>query len=141
MRSKHGFETTCSRSYIMSRIKSIDTKPEIKFRKALWNLGFRYRKNYKKLPGCPDIVFVSKKIAIFIDGDFWHGRNWRSKKNKIQNNRSYWIRKIENNMKRDKKNNRALKKLGWTVFRYWESDVINNINFCLVEVISSLNKN
>jgi len=76
----------------MSKIKSSDTKIEIEFRKALWNLGYRYRKNYKKLPGKPDIVFVSKRIVVFIDGEFWHGYRWKEKKKKIKNNREYWMK-------------------------------------------------
>ena len=136
MRSKYGFETTETRSRTMSKIKSNDTKIEIVFRKTLWNLGYRYRKNYKKLPGKPDIVFVNKKIAIFIDGEFWHGYNWRKKKKKIKSNREYWIPKIEKNIKRDKENNKILKKSGWTVLRYWEHDIKENMESCIEEVVS-----
>jgi len=125
----------------MSKIKSNDTKIEIIFRKTLWNLGYRYRKNYKKLPGKPDIVFVSKKIAIFIDGEFWHGYNWKNKKKKIKSNREYWITKIEKNIKRDKENNKKLKKLGWSVLRYWEHDIKTNMETCIEEVVNTIKEN
>ena len=67
-------------SRIMSKIYSRDTKPEKILRKELWNRKLRYKINYRRLPGSPDIVFISKKVAIFIDGDFWHGNNWRLRK-------------------------------------------------------------
>ena len=68
----------------MSKIKGKDSKPEVKFRKALWHLGYRYRKNYKKLIGKPDIVFQKYKTVIFIDGEFWHGYKWNEKKENIK---------------------------------------------------------
>ncbi len=116
-------------SRIMSKIRSKDTKAEIKLRSALWNKGYRFRKNYKGLPGSPDIVFTKKKIAIFVDGDFWHGNNWRLRKLKSRaaefsdDKKQYWITKIKKNMARDKRNNRELKKRGWKVLRFWESDI------------------
>lgn len=135
MSHKFNFNTTETRSRMMSKIKSSETKIEILFRKKLWSLGYRYRKNYKKLPGKPDIVFVSKKVAIFIDGEFWHGYNWKLKKKKINSNRDYWIPKIEKNIKRDRGNNKLLKKMGWTVLRFWEHDIKNNLQGCIDQVI------
>ena len=95
MLTKYGFNTTAARSRLMSKIKSQNTLPEIKLRKYLWNLGFRYRLNVAKLPGKPDIVISKSKLIIFIDGEFWHGYKWNQKKNKIKANRNYWIPKIE----------------------------------------------
>lgn len=95
---ENGFYTTKQRSELMSKIKSKNTKPEIKVRKALWALGFRYRKNVKELPGSPDIVFAKQRLVIFIDGEFWHGFNWESKKSKLVANRGFWIPKIERNI-------------------------------------------
>ncbi len=140
MHSKYGFDTTETRSRTMSKIKSSDTKIEIEFRKALWNLGYRYRKNYKKLPGKPDIVFVSKRIVVFIDGEFWHGYRWKEKKKKIKNNREYWIQKIEKNIKRDKENNKKLKELGWSVIRYWEHEIRSDMQKCVEEIIRIIQK-
>ncbi len=122
----------------MSKIKGKDSKPEVKFRKALWHLGYRYRKNYKKLIGKPDIVFNKYKTVIFIDGEFWHGYKWNEKKNKIKSNRGFWIPKIERNMQRDQEVNEALQQKGYQVFRFWQKDIKENLNSCLEEVIKHL---
>ena len=119
----NGFYTTKQRSELMGRIKSQNTKPELKLRKALWNLGFRYRKNLRKLPGSPDIVYSKKKLVIFIDGEFWHGYNWPEKKSKIKTNREFWIPKIERNIQRDQQNNKLLIETGWHVIRFWENEL------------------
>src|SRR5687768_13983910 len=99
----------------MSKIRSIDTKSEVGFRKALWRRGLRYRINVKNYPGKPDILFKSKKVVIFIDGEFWHGFNWEVKKHKIRANREYWLPKIERNIQRDVRNNEYYRVEGWTV--------------------------
>jgi len=104
-----GFYTTKARSKQMFKIRGKDTKPEIQFRKALWAKGSRYRVNYKKLIGKPDIVLNKYKTVIFIDGVFWHGYNWEEKKDNIKSNRGFWIPKIERNMQRDQEVNEALK--------------------------------
>jgi DNA mismatch endonuclease (patch repair protein) len=85
-------------------------------------------KDVKHLPGRPDIVFRRERVAIFCDGDFWHGRNWRRIKSKLAkgSNSGYWVNKIRNNMTRDRRYNAALKKEGWAVLRYWESDILTN---------------
>lgn len=133
-----GFYTTKKRKKIMSKIKDKDTKPEVKFRKALWHLGYRYRKNYKKLIGKPDIVFNRYKTVIFIDGEFWHGYKWKEKKDKIKSNREFWIPKIERNMQRDQEVNEALQQKGYQIFRFWQKDIKENLNSCLEEVIKHL---
>jgi DNA mismatch endonuclease (patch repair protein) len=136
------FETTEERSIRMSNIKSKNTKFEIFFRKRLWKSGIRYRINYKKLPGSPDIVINSKKIVVFIDGEFWHGYNWEIKKTKIKANRDYWIPKIERNIKRDFENNLALQNLGYTVLRFWEQELKKNFDECINKVTEMyINKN
>jgi len=122
------------RRYTMSRIKSNNTKIETDFRKALWHEGIRYRKNYALLPGTPDIAITKYQIAIFCDGEFWHGKNWDTKKPKIQNNREYWIAKIERNISRDIKTDRLLESMGWTVLRFWGSDIRKDISVCVEEV-------
>lgn len=117
--------TKKKRSEIMSRIRSKDTKLETDFfklvKQTLYPKGLRYRKHYKKLAGKPDIVFVKRKIAIFIDGDFWHGYNFGKTKNRLP--KKYWRGKIENNIKRDKKISKILKKAGWVVIRIWEHEI------------------
>lgn len=113
------------RNEVMSRIRSKNTKPELALRKivsaTLYPKGYRYRLHYEKLPGKPDIAFVSKKVVVFVDGSFWHGH--RYKKGQINLSRSYWLPKIKRNMERDKTINRMLRKIGWKVVRVWEHDV------------------
>lgn len=121
---------------IMSSIKSKNTKPEIRLRKALWHHNIRYRVNYSKLPGKPDIVITKYKIAIFCDGDFWHGHNWaiRGKKSldeELEEYSEYWKKKILRNVERDEENNKALIALGWTVVRFWGSDIENKLQECV----------
>ena len=118
----------------MSLIKSKDTSIEIVFRKALWKAGFRYRKNYKKLPGKPDIALTKQKIAIFCDGEFWHGKNWDEYKEKIKSNRKYWIPKIDKNIKRDFEIDRDLKFMGWEVLHFWGNDIKKNLQGCIEQV-------
>ncbi len=134
----NGFYTTNQRSELMAKIKSQNTKPELKLKKALWNLGFRYRKNLKKLPGTPDIVYTKHKLVIFVDGEFWHGYNWAEKKTKIKTNRDFWIPKIERNIQRDSQNNQLLTDAGWYVIRFWEHELKKDFEGCLNRVISYL---
>ena len=131
-----GFYTTKKRSEIMSKIRGKNTKPEVDFRKALWHKGYRYRKNYKKLPGNPDIVMNKYKVVIFIDGEFWHGYNWEQKKGKIKSNRGFWIPKIERNMQRDIETNTKLKEMGYKIFRFWEHQIKKEKEKCMQQIIS-----
>lgn len=124
----------------MQAIKSKDTSIEIILRKALWKQGIRYRKNYKKLPGKPDIVITKYKIAIFCDSEFWHGLNWQEKRARITVNRQYWIDKIENNMRRDNEINKVLSDAGWTVLRFWDNEIIKNIDSCIEIIIGQIEK-
>jgi len=122
------------RSYTMSRIRSKDTSIEVLLRKALWHAGIRYRKNYAKLPGTPDIAITKHQIAIFCDGEFWHGKDWESKKSRIQNNRDYWVNKIDRNIDRDNEVNRRICGNGWTVMRFWGNEIHDNLNGCVEDV-------
>ena len=126
------------RSYIMSHIRGKNTSIEVLLRKRLWHLGIRYRVNYKKIPGCPDIAIVRFKIAIFCDGEFWHGKNWDEKKAKLKNNAEYWITKIERNIERDNFQNTQLKDLGWTVIRFWGDDIKRNIDGCVLTILEAV---
>lgn len=119
--------TAPERSKIMKAIKRKDTQVELLLRKALYKRGIRYRIDYGKLPGRPDIAVTSKRIAIFCDSEFWHGRNWEEKKEKIKTNREYWIPKIERNIARDKQNNKKLLETGWVVLRFWEPEILRSI--------------
>ncbi len=135
---KSGFYTTPQRSKIMGKIRGKNTKPELAFRKALYAAGYKYRIDYKKLIGKPDIALKKYKTVIFIDGEYWHGYNWEERKSKIKTNREFWIAKIERNMQRDKEVNQELLALGYTVFRFWETDVKKELDNCLQKVILHL---
>ena len=124
----------------MGKIRGKNTKPELAFRKALWESGYRYRIDYKKLIGKPDIALKKYKTVIFIDGEYWHGHNWEKRREKIKTNREFWIPKIERNMQRDHEVNQALKEKGYTVFRFWETEVKKNLDDCLEEVLTHLNQ-
>jgi len=137
-KSSNGFYTSEERSKHMAKIKGKNTTPELAFRKALWKLNIRYRKINKDLPGNPDIAIRKYKLVIFIDGEFWHGYNWKDKKLKIKANRDFWIPKIERNMQRDNFNNKELEKMGYTVFRYWEATIKKDIMKCVNEVYESI---
>jgi DNA mismatch endonuclease (patch repair protein) len=117
----------------MKNIKSKDTSIELKLRQALWNKGYRYRKNYKELPGNPDIVLTKYRIAIFCDGEFFHGKNWEVLKPQLErgNNADFWINKISQNMKRDVEVNQKLNFMGWTVIRFWGKDILKDTSLCV----------
>ena len=124
---------------IMSAIPSKNTRPEVLLRKALWKEGIRYRINYKRIPGKPDIAITKHKIAIFCDGDFWHGHNWAirgygSFEQELSRYSDYWREKLLRNVERDEDNNRALRAMGWTVIRFWESDIKKNLDACVSQV-------
>ena len=133
------FNTTIKRSRLMQRIRSKETAPELYLHKALTLKGIKYKKNYSKLTGNPDIVILGSKVLIFVDGEFWHGYHWKDKKEKIKANRGYWIPKIERTILRDKRNNRILRKYGWTVLRFWEKDIWKDIEKCTMKIIKTLN--
>ena len=117
----------------MSHIRSKDTNIEITLRKALWDKGYRYRKNYNGLPGAPDIVLTKYKIAIFCDGEFFHGKNWEELREHLKNsnNSQYWISKIARNIDRDDEINKKLYAMGWTVLRFWGEDIKKHLGECV----------
>lgn len=117
----------------MQHIRSRDTKIEVLLRKALWKKGYRYRKNYKELPGKPDIVLTKYKIAIFCDGEFFHGKDWEVLKPRLEksNNSDFWISKISRNREHDDEVNKKLLFMGWTVIRFLGKDIKNNTSECV----------
>jgi DNA mismatch endonuclease (patch repair protein) len=125
------------RSEIMSKISGKNTKPELIMRKALFSMGLRYRLHNSKLPGKPDIVFAPKKVVVFVDGDWWHGRNYKKESIKYT---PFWQEKIKNNMVRDSKVNKELKAMGWKVFRVWQKDLEKDPMKYAQEVFDYLNK-
>jgi DNA mismatch endonuclease (patch repair protein) len=120
------------RSRIMSRIKSKDTQIELAFRKELWNQGLRGYGKHKDILGKPDVVFVRYKLAIFIDGDFWHGYNWNILGKSPP--KEYWRNKISKNVLRDKLVTKRLKSEGWKVMRFWEHEINKSPTMCVKKV-------
>lgn len=127
----------------MQRIKGKNTSIEILFRKALWKKGYRYRKNYKKLPGTPDIVLSKYKIVIFCDGEFFHGKDWDNLKERLEKGEKgeYWISKISRNMQRDHEIDKELQFLGWTVLRFWGDDIKKHTDECIKVVEETIFNN
>lgn len=129
------------RSKNMSHIRSTNTKPEENVRKYLFSKGFRYRKNVKGLPGCPDIVLAKYKTVIFVNGCFWHKHDcprfvWPS------SNEEYWIPKIKRNVERDKANQAELKAAGWNVIIIWECELKKKVfNETMSIVVAEIKNN
>ena len=116
------------RSFIMSQIRGKDTSIEISLRKELFSRGIRYRKNSSSVYGHPDISIKKYKIAIFCDGDFWHGYNWEETKQNLKSNREFWIKKIEHNIDKDIEVNHVLAHMGYTVIRVWEHEIKKDLD-------------
>ena len=119
----------------MSKIRGKDTKPELLLRKALWVKNIRFRMHDKTLPGRPDIVIKKYRLAIFVDGEFWHGKDWAMKKDQIKSNRAFWIPKIERNMQKDQIANEQLRDMGYTVFTFWSNEIKKNLDTCVNQVL------
>lgn len=131
-------ETTPEISKRMSHVRLKRGKAEVALARSLWRNGVHYRYNYKKLPGSPDIAITRYKIAIFIDGEFWHGYDWENRKQRLQRNRGYWIEKIEENMARDARNDARLEDMGWKVIHFWEKEVKKGLEACVETVFTIL---
>lgn len=132
-------------SRIMSKIRGKDGKAEWKFRQALYRRGVRYRKHYKKLLGTPDIAIPWARLAIFIDGDFWHGNTWRLRglpdlASLFPTRTDYWVAKVNKNVARDRRYTKELRRSGWIVQRFWESDILANVESVVDKVVRTLNE-
>ena len=123
----------------MSKIRGKDTSIEVALRKALWAKGYRFRKNYKGLPGSPDIALTKYKIAIFCDSEFFHGKDWDELKIRLEKgkNPGYWTSKIQRNMERDEEKDKMLRYSGWTVIHFWGKDILRDTDAC-VKVIEEM---
>jgi len=133
---ENGFYATAKSSSQMSKIRSKNTKPELLLRKALHATGIRFRMNVRTLAGTPDIVIRKYKLAVFVDGEFWHGQDWENRKKKLKVNKDFWQPKIERNMQRDRVVNQQLVKKGYTVFRFWQQDVQKNLGACVNAILT-----
>jgi len=127
---RYGLRTPASpaSSRAAAAIRRSQTTPEVLLSRALLSLGIRCRLTKKQLPGRPDFIFQRKKVVVFCDGDFWHGRNWPQRRAKLRagSNADYWVAKIDYNRRRDRRNRRLLNEAGWTVIRLWESDILGD---------------
>ncbi len=122
---------------VTKRMKAMShkkSKVESLLAKALWHKGYRYRLNYNKLPGTPDIALTKYRIAIFVDGEFWHGKDFEKSKDKLKNNKDYWIEKIEENVQRDIKNDKLLRQMDWIPIHFWSNDIKKYLNYCVEEI-------
>ena len=140
MKHPKSYDSTPEIRKRMSKVRLKNGKAETVLAKRLWHEGYRYRRNYKKLPGSPDIALTTYRVAVFVDGEFWHGENWEERKAKLKHNREYWIEKIEENMARDKRVDSQLQEMGWTTVHFWEKQVLKHTDECLKIVIDALAK-
>lgn len=130
--------TPAQRIKNMRAIKSTGTFAELRLAKALWHLGYRYRKNDKTVFGRPDLSFKRYKIAVFVDSEFFHGKDWQVNKHKIKSNREYWYKKIERNIQRDREVNDFLTSNGWIVIRLWTKDIKQELSQCIHAITSEI---
>lgn len=136
-----GYRSSSTRaSKALAGSRATDTKCERVLRRALWHMGCRYRKNVADLPGKPDIVFPRERVAVFCDGDFWHGRNWRERRQRLSegSNPSYWTQKIAANMRRDQRQTAELQANGWLVLRLWETDIRSDTTRAATVVVEAV---
>lgn len=126
------------RSKIMRAIRSTNTKAEIRLAKSLWNLGYRYRKNNRTVFGTPDLTFKKLKIAIFVDSEFFHGKDWETQKDRVKTNTEFWQKKIERNMQRDIEVNNYLESQTWKVLRFWSAEIEKNLEDCVATIQSEI---
>jgi DNA mismatch endonuclease (patch repair protein) len=124
------------RSYCMSRVKNRDTDLETTLRSALHKRGFRFRKHARDLPGTPDVVFPRHRVAVFIDGDFWHGYRFPAWQKAVS---GFWQRKIAINRRRDRRNFRKLRADGWIVLRVWQHQIRSDFERCVDRIAQALN--
>lgn len=124
----------------MQAVKSSGSKIEMKLAKALFALGFRYRKNDKTIFGKPDLTFRKHKLVIFVDSEFWHGKDWNIRKYDHKSNEKFWHSKIERNIERDKEVNERLSAEGWKVLRFWGKDVNRDLSNCIKKVQITINE-
>ena len=134
MKHPKSYDSTPETRKRMANVKLKGGKAETIFAKALWHKGYRYRRNDRRLPGSPDIAILKHHIAVFVDGEFWHGQDWPTRKKRLKRNRDYWIEKIEENIARDQRYDKQLLQLGWTPVHFWEKDVLKNLQDCVDQI-------
>lgn len=131
-------KTTPAISRRMSHVRLKRGTAETLLAKALWRLGYRYRLNDRRLPGSPDIAIGKYKLAVFIDGEFWHGYDWIHRRERLRSNRDYWIAKIEENIARDARNDCLLRAMDWRPIHFWEREVKRDLPGCVDTVCDAV---
>lgn len=129
-----------TRSRNMARIRSKDSSFEMLLRRELWSLGLRYRANDTSVFGKPDIVFRAKKVAIFVDSEFWHGKDLAEDRNIPKTNSEFWRAKLKRNIERDQEVNDTLRRDGWKVIRIWTRDLKNNLEHYVAMIYDAVRK-
>ena len=124
MKHPKSYNSTPETRKRMSKVRLKGGKAETLLAKALWHRGYRYRKNDKRLPGSPDIAILRYRIAVFVDGEFWHGKDWETRKERLKRNREYWVEKLEENMARDLRNDALLRQVDWLPIHFWHTAVL-----------------
>lgn len=127
-----------AKSLAMSNIPTSGSRIEVTLGRAMWAAGIRYRRQYRKLPGKPDFVVVWARIAIFCDSSFWHGRDWPASADAFRTNRDFWIPKIARNIRRDLEVNALLNDCGWSVFRFWDDEILTKTGRCVSKVVRAV---
>ena len=125
----------------MQAVKNKDSKIELLLRNELWRRGLHYRKNVKSVYGHPDIAFIGKKVAVFVDSEFWHGYDWKNRKKDFKSHQEFWIPKIERNIQRDIEVTERLKSEGWTVLRFWGKEITKNVQYCAEKIEKAVKGN
>ena len=124
----------------MQSVKATGSNIEVLLAKKLWSMGLRYRKNDPRVPGKPDISFYRLKVAVFVDGEFWHGKDWERRKLDHKSNQDFWLEKIERNMARDAEVNEILLKSGWKVLRFWGREITTDVQNCTDQIVNVLHE-
>ena len=141
MKHPKSYDSTPETRKRMSKVKLKNGTAEQILAKKLWHMGYRYRKNDKRLPGSPDIAISRHRIAIFVDGEFWHGKDWETRKPRLQCNREYWIEKIEENIARDIRVDKQLREIDWIPIHFWSKDVLKDTESCISDILSTIIEN
>jgi DNA mismatch endonuclease Vsr len=124
----------------MQAVRASGSKIETALAKALFAQGLRYRKNDRTVFGKPDLTFKKYKLAVFVDSEFWHGKDWETKKYDHKSNQEFWLTKIERNIERDKEVNEKLIEEGWKILRFWGKDITKNLDKCINKIQKTINE-
>lgn len=132
--------TTEQRRKNMQAVRASGSKIETALAKALFAQDLRYRKNDRTVFGKPDLTFKKYKLAVFVDSEFWHGKDWETRKFDHKSNQEFWLTKIKRNIERDNEVNEKLIAEGWKVLRFWGKDITKNLDKCINKIQKTINE-